>query len=116
NVTAADTGALPGIGGTAGDTTNGSWFYPINTGTNWIALGAVTNANARLLAADANTRLYFQPNADFNGTIASAITFRAWDQTTGVNGGLAPPAPHRGPPPLPPAPPPPPPPPTPLHH
>src|SRR5262249_56381810 len=103
NVTAADTGALPGIGGTAGDTTNGSWFYPINNGTNWIALGAVTNANARLLAADANTRLYFQPNADFNGTIASAITFRAWDQTTGVNGGLASPAAHGGtPPPSPP--------------
>src|SRR5262245_14292453 len=89
NVTDVDTGALLGIAVTAADTTNGSWFYSINNGTNWIALGAVTNANARLLAADANTRLYFQPNADFNGTIASAITFRAWDQTTGVNGGLA---------------------------
>ena len=38
------------------------------------------------LAADA--RLYFQPSADFNGTISDAITFRAWDQTSGTNGGI----------------------------
>ena len=37
----------------------------------------------RLLAADANTRIYFQPNADYNGTLATAITFRAWDQSSG---------------------------------
>ena len=45
--------------------------------------------NARLLAADANTRLYFQPNANYHGTLATAITFRAWDQTSGSNGTLA---------------------------
>ena len=49
----------------------------------------MANNNARLLAADANTRLYFQPNANYNGTLASAITFRAWDQTSGSNGTLA---------------------------
>ena len=46
-------------------------------------------ANSQLLAADANTRIYFQPNADFNGTLGSAITFRAWDRTSGTNGGTA---------------------------
>ena len=50
--------------------------------------GAVANNNARLLAADASTRLYFQPNADYYGTLASAVTFRAWDQTSGSNGTL----------------------------
>ena len=57
-----------------------------NGGTTWNALGAVAGNSARLLAADANTRLYFQPNANYNGTLASAITFRAWDQTSGSNG------------------------------
>jgi hypothetical protein len=33
--------------------------------------------------------VYFQPNADFNGSVSPALTFRAWDQTTGVNGGTA---------------------------
>ena len=89
NVTDPDTGALLGIAITAADTTNGSWFYSTNGGTSWTALGAVATNNARLLATDANTRLYFQSNANYNGTLASAITFRAWDQTTGTNGTLA---------------------------
>ena len=75
-----------GIAITAADTTNGTWFYSTNNGASWNALGAVANANARLLAADANTRLCFQPNPDYNGTLANAITFRAWDQTSGSNG------------------------------
>ncbi len=89
NVTDLDGSALLGIAVTAADTTNGTWHYSTNGGTNWNALGVVANASARLLAADANTRLYFQPNADYNGTLASAITFRAWDQTSGSNGTLA---------------------------
>ncbi|MBK5283669.1 MAG: DUF4347 domain-containing protein, partial [Nitrospiraceae bacterium] len=89
NVTDGDSGALLGIAVTAADTTNGTWFYSTNGGTNWFALGAVANNNARLLAADASTRLYFQPNANYNGTLASAITFRAWDRTSGSNGALA---------------------------
>ncbi|MGB7989486.1 MAG: DUF4347 domain-containing protein, partial [Candidatus Methylophosphatis roskildensis] len=89
NVTALGAGGPLGIAVTAADTANGSWYYSINGGTNWNPLGAVANNNARLLAADANTRLYFQPNANYNGTIANAITFRAWDQTSGSNGGTA---------------------------
>ena len=89
NVTDADGGAALGIAITAADTANGTWWYSTNGGTAWNALGAVTNASARLLAADANTRVYFQPNADYNGTLASAITFRAWDQSSGANGAVA---------------------------
>lgn len=89
NVTDPDAGALLGIAVTAADTTNGSWWYSTDNGTNWNALGAVAGNNARLLAADANTRIYFQPNADYAGTVAGAITFRAWDQTTGTNGSTA---------------------------
>ena len=89
NVTDPNGGALLGLAVTAADTTNGTWFYSTNNGASWNALGAVANTNARLLVADANTRLYFQPNANYNGTLASAITFRAWDRTIGANGGLA---------------------------
>jgi hypothetical protein len=89
NVTDVDSSALLGIAVTAADTANGSWFYSTDNGANWQALGAVTNTSARLLAADANSRLFFQPNANFNGTLATAITFRAWDRTSGTNGALA---------------------------
>ena len=80
NVTDVDSGALLGIAVTAASTSNGTWLYSTNNGTTWSPLGSVSNSNARLLAADANTRIYFQPKANYTGTIASAITFRAWDQ------------------------------------
>jgi hypothetical protein len=88
NVTDADGGAATGVAISGANIANGSWFYSTDNGANWAALGAVSNANARLLAADANTRVYFQPNAGFAGAIANAITFHAWDQTSGSNGGL----------------------------
>ena len=89
NVTDSDSGPLLGIAITAADTTNGSWFYSTDNGTNWNALGSPSDSAARLLAADANTLVYFQPNADYTGTLTNAITFRAWDRTSGSNGTLA---------------------------
>ena len=89
NITDADAGAVAGIAITAADTTNGSWFYSTDGGTNWNALGSVIDTDARLLAADTNTRIYFQPNANYNGPVTNAITFRAWNQTAGANGGTA---------------------------
>ncbi|EMI15641.1 Laminin G, subdomain protein 2 domain protein [Rhodopirellula maiorica SM1] len=86
NVTDSDLGAALGIAITAADTTYGSWYYSTDGGSSWNSLGAVSDSNARLLAADADTRLYFQPNANYNGSVANAITFRAWDQSTGTNG------------------------------
>src|SRR5262249_55603382 len=82
-----DSGALLGVAITSADASNGAWFYSIDNGSTWLALGAVSDANARLLAPAA--RLYFRPSADFNGTLATALTFRAWDQTSGVEGNLA---------------------------
>jgi len=86
NVIDPDAGALTGIAITATDTSNGSWFYSTNNGTNWTAIGAVSNANALLLADTASTRLYFRPTVGYTGTLANAITYRAWDQTSGTNG------------------------------
>ena len=88
NITDVDTGALLGVAITAANTTNGTWYYSTDGGANWQALGAVSTSSARLLAADTNTRLYFQPNPLYNGAIADAITFRAWDQSSGMNGTL----------------------------
>ncbi|HSD44442.1 MAG TPA: DUF4347 domain-containing protein, partial [Burkholderiales bacterium] len=89
NVADADSPALLGIAVTVADTSNGTWFYSVDDGAAWNLLGAVSASSARLLAADASTRIYFQPNPDWNGTLTSAITFRAWDQTSGANGALA---------------------------
>ena len=80
-----DAGAVKGVAVTA--TAGGTWWYSTNNGGTWTAMGAVSDAAARLLAADANTRIYLQPAANENGVKTDALTFRAWDTTSGANGG-----------------------------
>lgn len=87
-VSDVDAGAVTGIAVTAASA-SGTWYYSTNNGTTWSLLGAPHTYSARLLAADGATRIYFKPNAGFQGTLASALSFRAWDRTTGINGGLA---------------------------
>lgn len=89
NVTEVDADALLGIAVVTAGAADGTWFYSLDNGANWSALGAVAHAFARLLAADADTRLYFQPNPDFHGILGNALAFRAWDRTGGANGDLA---------------------------
>ncbi|KYC42820.1 hypothetical protein WA1_11880 [Scytonema hofmannii PCC 7110] len=89
NVSDPDTEAVTGIAITSTNSANGSWYYSINNGANWFLVGTLSNSNARLLAADANTRLYFRPNTNFNGTVSNALTFRAWDRRYGFNGDTA---------------------------
>ena len=49
-----------------------------------------TPTAARLLGADsANNLIRFVPSANYTGSVDPGITFRAWDQTTGANGGTA---------------------------
>jgi VCBS repeat-containing protein len=82
-----DAGALRGIAIVGADTSHGSWQYSLDNGATWLSLGSVSNGSARLLSAGA--RIRFVPGLLYSGTITNALTFRAWDQTSGVNGGLA---------------------------
>ncbi|MEO8004092.1 MAG: DUF4347 domain-containing protein [Betaproteobacteria bacterium] len=84
HVTDPDVGALTGIAVTAVDNTNGSWQYSINAGGTWSAFSSPSDTNALLLRSSDLVR--FVPNADWNGTVANGLTFRAWDQTTGTAG------------------------------
>ena len=84
-----DPGAFKGIAVTAVDNSNGAWQYSIDNGGAWNAFGSPATGAARLLAADANTFIRFQANANWNGTVASGLTFRAWDQTSGAAGNVA---------------------------
>ena len=86
-ITDVDGAALEGIAITAANVASGAWEYSTNDGGAWSALGSVSGTSSRLLFADTQTRLRFVPALNFNGSIASAITFRAWDRTSGSNGG-----------------------------
>ena len=88
-ITDPDAGAVEGIAVIAADTANGSWQFSTDNGGSWNSLGGVSATNARLLASDAVTRIRFESNPTYNGVIDPAITFQAWDQTNGSNGGTA---------------------------
>ncbi len=81
-------GSKEGIAIIGANTANGTWQYTINNGVSWKTMGKVSNTSAQLLASDTATRLRFVPNSSFTGIVAPAITFRAWDQSSGINGGL----------------------------
>lgn len=82
-----DNGAIFGIAVTAADNANGNWQFSTDNGSNWKDFVAVSDTSAILLASDANTKIRFVPNANFNGD-AENITFRAWDRTSSSNGDI----------------------------
>lgn len=84
-----DQASVEGLAVVAANTTNGVWEYSLDNGASWLPLGAVSTTSGRLLAADASTRVRFVPNTNYFGSIASALTFVAWDQTSGTNGSTA---------------------------
>src|SRR5262249_50674906 len=77
-----------GIAVTGTDPT-GTWYFSLDDGMSWAELGVVTEFSARLLSADPGTRIYYRPPPEFNGHLLEALRFRAWDQTSGINGSLA---------------------------
>jgi hypothetical protein len=88
-ITDIDSNPQRGIALVGADSTSGTWQYSLDGGTNWTTVGNVSETQALLLNDSPTTRLRFVPNGTFAGTIANAITFRAWDQTTGNNGTTA---------------------------
>ncbi len=85
-ITDADSGAASGIAIVATDETYGTWYYTTDGGTNWNPVGSVSATASLLLADNASTRLYFAPAAHYTGSATSALTLRAWDQTSGTAG------------------------------
>jgi ELWxxDGT repeat protein len=69
---------------TAGGILKGHWQFSLDNGANWQELGSPGESAARLLRADAVTRVRFIPNPNFHGEVQ--LFYRAWDGTLGTNG------------------------------
>lgn len=86
-ITDPDSGAQEGIAIIGAEQTNGQWQYsllnPPAGEADWLPVGVVSNTNA-LLLSDASW-LRFVPATDFSGE-SGAISFRAWDRSSGSNG------------------------------
>ena len=75
-------GDLPGIAITGVNLQGGTLWYSTDNGSTWLDVGAVSDTLPCLLAADATTRLYFEPAANFSETISDVITFKSWDRNS----------------------------------
>ncbi len=77
-------GTPPGLAlyGLTGDT-YGSWSYSADGGASWTLVGTVSAASALLLRS--SDRLRFIPISNYSGS--ASVTYRAWDQSTGIPGG-----------------------------
>ncbi|MFM7678745.1 MAG: LamG-like jellyroll fold domain-containing protein, partial [Roseiflexaceae bacterium] len=83
--TDSDTGAAKGIAITAAPSTDGQWQYSANGGTSWTSITNVSNSAALLLpGSNINYKVRFVPVNNFAGTVA--LTYRAWDETSGTAG------------------------------
>jgi uncharacterized delta-60 repeat protein len=85
-------GAVNAIAISGLDTSLGSWQYSTDSGTTWLTVQAgminsATEEVALLLGPSALIRLL--PFGDLSGSLAAAITFRAWDQSSGNQGDYA---------------------------
>ncbi|HPO12378.1 MAG TPA: Ig-like domain-containing protein [Candidatus Hydrogenedentes bacterium] len=86
-ITDVDTGNPEGIAVTEIDIASGAWEYRLSGSATWESFGLISPANALMLRPE--DRVRFVPNANFNGTVDPAITFRAWDQSAGTPGANA---------------------------
>jgi VCBS repeat-containing protein len=60
----------------------GKVFFSVDGGVKWFTpTFALSGTAALVLKADSDTRVYFRPNPGVEGTIADALTIRAWDGT-----------------------------------
>jgi len=67
------------------DEAHGRWEYSADDGLSWESLSGVSQSAARLLDDAAKVR--FVPVAGWDG--AATFELRAWDRTSGINGGTA---------------------------
>jgi uncharacterized delta-60 repeat protein len=89
SITDADGSATEAIAITALDASLGTWQYSTDGGTNWLTIDAAkinSSTNELALLLGPNDKIRMLPFGDLNGTLSSAITFRAWDMSIGSTG------------------------------
>jgi VCBS repeat-containing protein len=75
---------LPAGIAVTGVNSNGTLYYSTNNGASWNTATGLSDSNALVLSVSA--RVFFKPNANFNGAVSNALTFRAWDGFSSANG------------------------------
>lgn len=81
-----DSSDARGIAVTAMNTELGTLHFSTDEGATWSTV-ATDVSDSKALTLDSDDLLYWQPNANVNGTLNDALSFRAWDLTAGEGSG-----------------------------
>lgn len=81
-----DPNSRSGIAITGMNSRDGKLYYTVNGGKKWNVLSSADAGSSLLLASDPSVRVYYRPNRKLTNLEIGAFTFRAWDQTSGLNG------------------------------
>lgn len=86
SITDPDGQAVEAIAITALNTRLGAWQYSLDDGVSWLTIDADrinSEVNELALHLGPTAKLRLLPFAQLHGTLEDAITFRAWDQSSG---------------------------------
>ena len=78
-----------GVAITRTNMAGGTLWFSIDGGSSWADVGVVSDSSARVLEANDDTRLYYQPPAGTIGNIYDAFSYKAWDTSGGYQNGDA---------------------------
>ena len=81
--TDAHGGTIDGVAIIGAESTQGTVEYTTDGGATWADVGAVTQDNALLLVANAQTLIRLVPNGALIADVANALVILGWDQTAG---------------------------------
>jgi len=85
NVSDVD-GSIAGVAITAVNSSHGTWYWSANNGATWTAIDPASVSASHALLLYGEYSLYFAPAANYAGTVSDALTFQAWDRTSGTPG------------------------------
>ena len=79
----------PGVAVTSLSPVGGTLWFTTNAGNTWQELSAASLNSATVLLCDANSRIYYEPPANFVGQVDSVFGYQLWNFGDSISSGSA---------------------------
>ena len=86
---ASVTDATPGMVITSLDLNGGQLWYSVNSGNTWFEITSASQNSGTVLIDDGNTRLHYEPPANYSSQLTDVFTFEAYDFASSMVSGTS---------------------------
>ena len=86
---ASVTDATPGMVITSLDLNGGQLWYSVNSGNTWFEITSASQNSGTVLIDDGNTRLHYEPPANYSSQLTDVFTFEAYDFASSIVSGTS---------------------------